>query len=167
MKKLLGFVAVILSLSFLLCGCLPQVAFVADQDSIGEAAVFEKDGIKLTLTDRFVEKESEVGFHAYYTSNFCGVAVLKEDFSLEEGLAEKSLKDYVADVIENNGHTGVEAQNRGDLWFYSRDVNSTRSYSFSYKGSDAFYIVQFICMTSAAPALEDTFFLWADSVEVE
>jgi hypothetical protein len=37
------------------------------------------------------QKESEVGFDAYYVSNFCGVVVLKEEFTLEESLAARSL----------------------------------------------------------------------------
>ena len=45
----------------------------------------------LTLTDRFSEQESEQGFDPYYMSDFCGVVVLKEEFSLEEGLAERPL----------------------------------------------------------------------------
>ena len=52
-----------------------------DNDTIGQPKIFEKDGIKLLLTDRFIEKESELGFYAYYVSNFCGVVVLKEEFS--------------------------------------------------------------------------------------
>ena len=114
-----------------------------------------------------IEKESELGFYAYYVSNFCGVVVLKEDFSLEEGLADRSLEEYIGNVITNNGHTGIEPQNKDDLWFYVRDNNGTRSYSYSYKGSNAFWVVQFLCMTSDAPKLEDQFCLWANSVEVE
>ena len=167
MKKLLTIISLLLFCSFLLCGCFPKIMIVPDNDSIGEPKIFEKDGIDLTLTDKFIEKESELGFYAYYVSNFCGVVVLKEDFSLEEGLADRSLEEYIGNVITNNGHTGIEPQNKDDLWFYVRDNNGTRSYSYSYKGSNAFWIVQFLCMTSDAPKLEDLFYLWANSVEVE
>lgn len=167
MKKLLALTAMILSLCVLLCGCLPMVTFIPDAGSVGESAVFEKDGIKLTLTDRFIETESEMGFYAYYTSNFCGVVVQKEEYSSDESLDGMSLEEYVGNVIENNGLAGVEPQNRDGLWFYSRDKDATRSYSFFYEGTDAFWSVQFICMTSDAPSLEEMFFLWADSVEVE
>ena len=100
-------------------------------------------------------------------SNFCGVVVQKEDFSLEEGLADLPLDVYVGSVIANNGHKNIKPQNKDDLWFYVRDANGFRSYSYSYKGSNAFWVVQFLCRTSTAPLYEDLFYLWANSVEVE
>ena len=166
-RKFIMVISLLLSGSLLLCGCFPKIMIVPSNDSIGEPKTFEKEGIKLTLTDSFIEKESELGFYAYYVSNFCGVVVLKEDFSLEEGLSDRSLEEYVRNVIANNGHTDIEPQNKDGLWFYVRDNNGTRSYSYSYKGSNAFWIVQFLCMTSDAPKLEDLFYLWANSVEVE
>jgi len=167
MKKFFAMISLLLICSFLFCGCFPQIMIIPDSSAIGEPKVFRKGGITLTLTDSFIEKESELGFDAYYVSNFCGVVVLKEEFSLEEGLAERPLEEYIGNVIRNNGHTNIEPQNQDGLWFYVSDGNGTRSYSYSYKGSNAFWIVQFLCMSSDAPALEDLFFLWANSVEVE
>lgn len=167
MKKRIVIFSFLLSFSLLLCGCLPPVMIIPDNDSIGEPQTFEKDGIKLTLTDRFVEKESERGFDAYYVSNFCGVVVLKEEFTLEEGLADRSLEEYITNVITNNGHTDIKPQNKDGLWFYVKESGNTRCYSYCFKGSEAFWIVQYLCMTSDAPVLEDMFILWAQSVEVE
>lgn len=166
MKKLLTLLALLLSGSLLFCGCFPQVMVIPDNDSIGESKVFEKDGLKLTLTDKFTETPSQLGFYAYYAADFCGVVVLKEEFSLEEGLADLSLEEYVANVIANNGHTGIQPQSKDDLWFYVSDSGATRRYSYSFKGSDAFWIVQYLCRTADAPMFEDLFFLWASSVEV-
>jgi len=169
MRKRIAIATLLITVAVMLGGCfgrMPGVMAIPDNDSIGEPKVFEKDGIKLTLTDRFVETESEVGFDAYYTSDFCGVVVLKEDFTLEEGLEDCPIDEYINSVIENNGHKGVQAQNVDDLWFYVKDEGATQVYSYSYKGSDAFWIVQFICMKKDAPALEDLFYLWASSVEV-
>ncbi|MBP3412774.1 MAG: hypothetical protein J6K89_05880 [Oscillospiraceae bacterium] len=112
MKKVFSIISLLLSCGLLLCGCFPEIMLVPDQDSIGQPKIFEKDGIKLTLTDKFIEKESEVGFYAYYVSNHCGVVVLKEDFSLEEGLANRSLEEYVGNVIANNGHTDIELKTK-------------------------------------------------------
>lgn len=195
MKKLIVISAFLLAFSLVFCGCLSQttenpnheteepnhvteepdhetgtpdnVMVIPSNDIIGEPKTFEAEGIKLTLTEKFIEEESELGFYAYYVSNFCGVVVLKEEFSLEEGLADRSLEEYTGNVIANNGHTGIEPQSKDDLWFYVKDSGRTRSYSYSYKGSDAFWIVQFLCMTSDVPILEDLFYLWADCVEVE
>ena len=58
MKKLLAIISLLLSCSLLLCGCFPQIMIVPDNDAIGEPKIFEKDGIKLTLTDIFQEKEN-------------------------------------------------------------------------------------------------------------
>ena len=60
MKKLLAIISLLLSCSLLLCGCFPQIMIIPDNDSIGEPKIFEKDGIKLTLTDTFIEKDSSV-----------------------------------------------------------------------------------------------------------
>ena len=167
MKKLFVVLSLLLSCSLLFCGCFPKIMVIPDNDSIGESKIFEKEGIKLTLTDKFIEKESELGFYAYYVSDFCGVVVLKEEFSLEEGLADRSLEEYIGNVITNNGHTDIKPQNKDDLWFYVSDSGETRSYSYTFKGSNAFWIVQYLCVSSDANELEDLFFLWANSVDVE
>ncbi len=167
MKKLIIVISLLLSMCFVFCGCRPLIMVMPDTDSTSQAKTFEKDGIKLTLTDQFTETKSKQGFYAYYTADFCGVVVLKEDFSLEEGLADLPLEEYITNVIANNGHTDIEPQSKDGLWYYIRDTGSTHCYSFSFKGSDAFWIVQYICKPSDASELEDTFFLWANTVEVD
>ena len=166
MKKAAVIFLLVISFCFLLAGCFSKVMVLPDADTIGEAKTFTKDGITLVLTDKFEETKSEMGFDAYFTSDFCGVIVLKEEFSLEAGLAQKSLEDYINNVIKNNAHENVAAQNADGLWFYTYDRDGRRIYSYSYKGSDAFWIVQYICESSDAKALEDQIFLWAKSVEV-
>ena len=167
MKKFTIFISLLTCAALLLTGCFSQVMIIPDNSSTGQSKVFEKDGIKLTLTEKFAEEESQLGFYAYYVSDFCGVVVKKEDFSLEEGLADLSLETYVTDVIANNGYTDLKPQNRDGLWFYVADKGETTVYSYSFKGTDAFWIVQYLCMTSDAPELEDLIFLWASSVEVK
>lgn len=145
----------------------PLVMTIPGNDLIGEPQTFEKEGIALLLTDKFVEQKSERGFYAYYVTNFCGVCVLKEEFSLEEGLAERTLEDYIFNVIENNGHTDVKPHSWDGLLFYRSQSGMTVSYSYVFKGSDAFWIVQYLCLTSDEPMLKDLFYLWANTVEVE
>lgn len=181
MKKVLIFLLV-LSLTLSLTGCFshrkdsenpkdhkkPMDAIVIpDNASIGESKTFQKDGIQLTLTEKFTETRSELGFYAYYVADFCGVVVLNEDFSLADGAADLSLEEYIGNVIANNGHKNVEPQCRDGLWYYVKDSGNMRSYSYSFKGSNAFWIVQFVCMTQDAPMLEDLFYLWAECIEVE
>ena len=74
-----------------------------DPADLGAPQTFSKAGITLHLTDKFKEEQSERGFDAYYTTDYCGVVVLKEPFTLEEGLAERPLEQYIKNVIENNG----------------------------------------------------------------
>jgi len=163
MKKLI-YAVILLSLMVFLCSC---IIVLPSSDSIGEVKTFQKDGLTITLTDKFKEEESKVGFDAYYTSNFCGVMVLKEEFTLEEGLADRELSTYIVNVIENNGHTDIEPQNRDGLWYYVKDAGNLRYYSYCYKGSDAFWIVQFGCYQSALQTMENQIFFWAKSVKVE
>lgn len=154
----------IISLAILLNGCF---MIVPHQDDIGNTKVFEKDGIQITLTDRFKDTPSEQGFYAYYTSDFCGVMVLREEFTLEEHLAELPLSKYINNAITNNGHTGIKAQNTDGLWYYRYDRSGRCGYCYCYKGSDSFWIVQFVCNSTDEALLKDTFYLWAQSVTVQ
>ena len=167
MKKRFIIFALLLSFSLLLSGCPSRMVVVPDNISLSQPRIFEKDGIRLTLTNKFAEQKSEVGFYAYYVTDFCGVTVLREEFTLEEGLAECPIEEYTRNVIANNGYKNIEPQTKDGLWFYVSDKGATCSYSFSFKGSDAFWVVQFLCMSADAPKLEDQFFLWAKAIEVE
>jgi hypothetical protein len=166
MKRTGFFAAMLLLLSALLCGCFSQIMVIPDEESIGSSKRFEKDGITLTLTDKFEEMQSERGFDAYYVSDFCGVVVLKEEFTLEEGLSERTQEEYIHNVIANNGHTDIAPQSKDGLWFYENKTENRFVRSYCYKGSDAFCIVQFICNSSDVKALGDMFHLWAQSVEM-
>ena len=55
----------------------------------------------------------------------------------------------------------------GPFHYYTIEEGNTRAYFYFYKGSDAFYFVQYACNVNNASMLEDTFYLWAQAVEVE
>ncbi|MBE6554587.1 MAG: hypothetical protein E7666_09635 [Ruminococcaceae bacterium] len=167
MKKTVIFAGLLLVLCGLLSGCLSGLMILPDQGSVGNSKTFEKDGITLTLTDKFKEQPSELGFYAYYVADFCGVVVSKEAFSLEAGLAEMSLEQYIKNVIQNNGHKNISPQKKDGLWFYEKTSNGNFVRSYSYKGSDAFYIVQFICRISDSESLGDMFHLWAQAAVIQ
>lgn len=166
MKKAV-FAITLLMITSLLCGCFAGITPILDEESLGSPKTFEKDGLTITLTDAFEEQESERGFDAYYVAGFGGVVVLKEEFTLEEGLAERPLEEYIVNVIENNGYTDITPQNEDGLWYYDRVSDTSYGRSYCYKGSDAFYIVQFICKPYNEEKLGDKFHSWALSVEVE
>ena len=149
---------------------LDVVKEINPDGSLGKSKTFTGDGFTITLTDLFREQMSEYGFDAYYNSPFCGVIVLKEPFTLKEGMEDETLLEYVENVIKNNGHD-TQPQEKDGLVYY-RYSNPDPEYdfqgcSFSYKGSDAFYIFQFIYLETDAEELEDTIFSYAKSVTVE
>lgn len=124
------------------------------------------NGIKLT----FREQKSEYGFDAYYNSPFCGVLVLKQPFSLQKGLKDETLTEYTENAMRNNGHDTQILEKDGLVYyrFSNPDPDYDMSgYSYSFKGSDAFYIIQFLYLTSDAEGLADTIHAFAKSVTVE
>lgn len=169
MKKRLILAMAVLLLLGSLCSCFfKSKEWHPDDDSIGDAKTFEKVGLTITLTDKFEEQSSQVGFDAYYVADFCGVMVLKEEFTLEEGLADRPLEEYINNVIKNNGRADTVAQQKDGLWFYEYTTsNGNFGRSYCYKGSDAFYVVQFICRSSDKESLDDMFWSWAHSVKTK
>lgn len=167
MKKIISFVLLLSLLSVSLCSCFSKMIILPSKNEIGETKTFTKDKITLTLTDKFEEKDSELGFYAYYSSSFCGVTVTKEDFTLEEGLAEKALLDYAKGVMDNNGHSGEPFEKDGLIYYkYVRQDTGTCGYAYCYKGSNEFYIVQFLISSANESKLSDQIFFWAKSVKV-
>ncbi len=166
-QKRLWMLALLLAVMLTLSSC---VIFLPQRRESDAPKEFSKEGISITLTEAFTERVSEMGFDAYYTSRDCGVMVLKEAFTLEEGLAERAPEQYIRNVIRNNGHE-VEPQERDGLLYYTKDTtvagDAARYYSFVYKGSDAFWIVQFGCRAAKLPEIEERVMDWAKKVKVE
>ncbi len=161
-----------LLLTLLLCSsCFsPVLPFGGNGSFSTTPREFSKDGITLTLTESFEEKESEMGFYAYYTSSRGGVMVLKEAFTLDAGLENKTLEEYIASVIANNGLTDVIPVMKDELIYYTKVETilgrAIRYFSFAYKGTDSFWIVQFGCYVSDLSEMEPLIMGWAKSVTV-
>ena len=167
MKKLVCLAVLVSLISGSLCGCFSNIMFIPSSDTIGKSKTFETDGFSISLTDKFTEAEVPTGFDAYFLADFCGVAVMKDEFALQKGLADQSVKEYLSSVIASSGYTGIAPQTKDGLWFFDVSNDETYARMYCYKGSDAFYIVQFACNPSVAKTLEDTFYLFAQSVEVK
>lgn len=171
MKKL-AIIPLLLALCLTLNGCFFMVSTPPpspfDPEDLGAPKTFEKVGITLQLTDKFSDTKSKLEFDAYYTSDYCGVVVMKEPFTLEQGLAELPLDEYIKNVIENNGHTNIEPQKRDGLWYYINYNNSSYRcvFSYVYKGTDSFYIVQYIINTVDEDTLKETIHDWAKATLV-
>ena len=138
---------------------------VAGTGSFGNSKVFTGDGYQITLTDRIAETKSELGFDGYYTSDFGAVMIKIEPFTLEEGLAEKTIGEYVDAVIRNN-QVDTQAEERDGFVFYRYRRDGLCGWNYAFKGTDAFYLVQFLCLETDESALTDVYFDFARSMTV-
>ena len=109
---------------------LPTVMNLPGKAFIGESKEFTKAGLTISLSDKFAELESEQGFDAYYSSDYCGVVVLKEPFSLEE--AEQAGIDF-----QFSGHT-----HRGQFWPLSivTDIMYEKAWGHHRRGNTRYYV---------------------------
>lgn len=167
-KAFIIILAVLLCLPVFGCGLFLErhTNIPPNADTIGEDKVFYGDGYTITLTDDFAEKQSHQGFDGYYVSTFCGVMVKKEPFSLAERLKDESLADYMKNVIRNNNENTEPVEEVG-LVYYRYYNGGNAGWNFGFKGSDAFYLVQFICREDHETALKNFIFSFAKSVKVD
>ena len=136
------------------------------------AKEFTSDGLTLTLTDAFVKKDQE-GYTVCYDSKSVAVIALKESFSLQEGVKDWTL-EYYAGLIKNSNskHSPSDPVKVGDRMvieytFYNPDTDITyHYYTCMYKGSDAFWMVQFACDVNDIEEYKPYMIQWADSVRV-
>jgi hypothetical protein len=129
----------------------------------GKSKVFAGDGYQITLTEQFSEQKSEMGFNGYYTSYFGAVMIKIEPFTLKAGLADKTLTEYIQDVIRNN-NSDAQPEERDGLIFYRYRRSGMCGWNFAIKGEDAFYLVQFMCREADESELADLFFAFAKSM---
>ena len=115
MKKIFV-LAVCMTLVFCLSGC-GFIQFMPSADEIGESKTFEKDGIKLLLTDAYEEQVSEVGFYGYYVADFGAVMVERTTFK-EHPECEGMTLDQFAEAYRNdNGHS-MAIEHDDELIYY-------------------------------------------------
>ena len=131
---------------------------------------FTKDGMKITLTNQFTEATAE-GYTVCYASDDVAVFVLKEPFTLQEGLADFSIDDYAALVYAANASKSPsEITKDGDLTvmeysFLNEAENQTYSYyAAMFKSADAFWLVQFSCKQENYTTQKPLFVDWAKTV---
>lgn len=158
-------------ISVLLLACI-VMTFAAGCDSISDFLTpadktFTKSGMSITLTEEFAEKEY-VSYTSTYESTDIAVYTLKEEFTLFGGV-DYSLDAYTDLVISANGMSEQVQHKDGLTYFtYQQDVNgkSFQYYAFTYKGEDAYWLIQFACTQDNSSKLESDIFQYAKSVEV-
>lgn len=129
---------------------------------------FSKAGMTITLTSKFTEKEL-ASQTAYYESITALVTVLKEEFSLAPGFEDYTLTDYTQAVLtQNKFNTTINKPEGKDYYSFSyeKTVNGKDYYYFAttFKGTDAFWPIQFACVKSNKNSMQGDFTKWADSV---
>mgnify|MGYP002669826190 CR=1 FL=1 len=139
---------------------------------MAEKKVFSAEGMQITLTEAFSKSEME-GYTACFDSREVAVFVLKEPFSLGEGLNELSLDDYAQMVLEANSSKSadrieeIEGRPFMEYAFYNSDTKEEYTYlAAMYKGPDAFWMVQFSCRTGQYEQYRPFFLEWAKTVEL-
>jgi uncharacterized membrane protein YgcG len=148
-----------------------SILFVLPLRSEPKDKEFSKAGMTITLTDDFLDKDM-VAYAAYYESPTALVCVTKEDFSIFEqaGIStDISLAEYADLVMEANKHDTAFKEKDGLTCFEFDSAKSGHNYSYFvavFRGSDAYWVVQFGCDAESYNALSEDFIKWAKSVKV-
>lgn len=165
MKKLLA----------LLLGVILLISTVGcSKDSPDEnEALYSADGMSITLPDYFKAIETQQ-YAACYDSEDVAVFVVKEEFSANQSFSDLSLDEYAElvyaassayspnEITENEGLTCMEYE------FYIENDNQTYVYFTTiFKGSDAFWQVQFSCIEALYEQYKPQFVEWAKTVDLD
>lgn len=137
-----------------------------------KAKTFKSNGLTITLTEDFA-KASQPGYTVCYDSESVAVIALKESFSLQEGIEDWTLEYYASLIEANNAaHSPTTPKKVGDYMvmeytFYNPYTDITyHYYTCMYKGSDAFWTIQFACNVNEIAQHKADMMKWADSVRV-
>lgn len=126
---------------------------------------FTAAGMTIELTEDFTEKDM-LGFTAVYQSDDVLVFALKEEFDiLGDGM---NVDEYAQLVLDANKMDADIQHEGGHTYFTFEKTVSGKDMTYTavlYKGEDAYWMIQFACLTSDYDKLNDTIFGYADSVE--
>ena len=130
---------------------------------------FSASGMSIVLTDRFVEEAPDGPDFTAYAENVA-VSALKESFTLADGLADMSLDEYADIVCKNNGLSDKDILSGEAVRFFEYDSDADGKtfhyWVYLFKGSDAFWIFNFVSLKKDAPSLSSSVSEWAESVKV-
>lgn len=139
MKKLVSFALCAALLVTLLTGCIPDSREFTCQDLTMEVPLLMKD----------VSSDSAYSSFAFaLDSSEVAIFGIKEEFSIISGGADMSTMDYAKTVIEVNGHDSLAiSRSNEDYVYFTFEANLEaglfKYVAGCYKGSDAFWMVQF------------------------
>lgn len=132
--------------------------------------VFSSNGMSITLTTEFNEASIE-GYTVCYESKDVAVFILKEAFSLQAGLENQTV-DYYAELVRNANMSKApgEIKKYNGLTYLEYDhLNEEKGVTYRYfttmfKGTDAFWLVQFACDKNEFADKRQDFINWANTV---
>ena len=104
-----------------------------------EAFEIQNDTIKMQLRTEY-KGQKILSYKLYDFSLFY------EDLgdTIAEQLKDKTLTEYIQDVIRNN-NSDAQPEERDGLIFYRYRRSGMCGWNYAMKGEDAFYLVQFMC----------------------
>lgn len=132
--------------------------------------VFTAEDMSITLNGSFRKTEYE-GYTVVFDSQNVAVFALKEPFTLAEGLESYSVQDYRALLIQANGISYYQSKQQDGLYWFEYNYTDPNSgdiyhyYTYSYKASDAFWMIQFALLDAKTAEYEDLIHQWAGSVQ--
>ena len=139
----------------------------ADQ---GAAQVYTVEDLRITMTEDFEDIEPE-GYDRVLQKGMCVAMFMEEPFTNLEGMEELSVEEYysllrfynsaVSQSLTEQGITYVQSQYQnpetGILWHYML---------VAYKGTDAFWLVEFAVPENKWEEMKHELLKWAASVEI-
>lgn len=125
--------------------------------------------MKITLTNAFEKADVETHTVVFGSKNIA-VFCLEEKFSLMEGSGDYSLKDYAELIFAANGFDAEYVENANGLNGFEyvadgSDGKKYKYYTYVFKETDAFWMVQFAVSVENVEAYEDKIISWAQTVE--
>ena len=137
-------------------GAVVSAGLLSGGSASAQLQTFEAQGLQLSLTEDFTETNVD-GYTASYASQDAAVFLLRENFSLKEGVEALSLEEYGAMVLANNSFgqsTALRSEEGLTVFDYEFTGPNTGSTYYYYtvlcKGPDAFWVVQFSTLAENA-----------------
>ena len=161
MKKIVAVIILVVSMVMTFTSCFAP----AEKD-------FTAAGMTITLTEEFYEKEY-ISYTAVYESSDIAIFALKEEKTIFEqyGYKNLSLADYGEMVLEANSLSGVSIKKDGELSYftYEKALNG-KEYLYTayiFDTNDAFWLIQFACLTDKGDTYSETIADYAKTVKFE